>query len=220
MGILKKKAEVSKPRTAVMKRDLSDTEYRQIIERIAKFIDVTKWDSQLAGFQIGFVSKNKRFMKMVERNSGQDLELKSTPRQIARNIREMECLYTMLLTRNNQLYRVQIDVIVKVISSKGHVSSLYDNQIQDICNLVTLGYLKKRYPDIHTIFAKSLDVPTMNCIESHLRDQIQFHMECAEDFGLSGCMLVRKNEHWSVPLNDSGKMLGDTFQFRKQVMMS
>ena len=115
MGIFKK-AEISKPQTSVMKRQLKDDEYRQIIERIAKFIDVTKWESQLAGFQIGFVSKNRRFVKMAERNAGQDLEIERNTRQLSRNEREMECVYTMLLNRNKQLYRMQVAVIVKVFS--------------------------------------------------------------------------------------------------------
>ena len=42
MGIFKR-AEISKPQTSVMKRQLNDDEYRQIIERIAKVVDVTKW---------------------------------------------------------------------------------------------------------------------------------------------------------------------------------
>lgn len=219
MGIFKK-AEISKPQTSVMKRQLEDDEYRQIIERIAKFIEVTKWESQLAGFQIGFVSKNRRFVKMAERNAGQDLEIKRNTRQLSRNEREMECVYTMLLNKNKQLYRMQVDVIVKVFSDRSRVTSLYDNQIQDICNLVTLGYLKKNYPDIHTLFTKSLDVPTAKCIEDRLREQIQFEMETSEEFCLHGCMLVHKGTSWSVPITDTNKMLGDTFQFRKKVMMS
>lgn len=219
MGIFKK-AEISKPQTSVMKRQLKDDEYRQIIERITKFIDVTKWESQLAGFQIGFVSKNRRFVKMAERNAGQDLEIKRNTRQLSRNEREMECVYTMLLNKNNQLYRMQVAVIVKVFSDRSRVTSLYDNQIQDICNLVTLGYLKKNYPDIHTLFTKSLDVPTAKCIEDRLREQIQFDMETSEEFCLHGCMLVHKDTSWSVPITDTNKMLGDTFQFRKKVMMS
>lgn len=219
MGIFKK-AEISKPQTSVMKRQLEDDEYRQIIERIAKFIEVTKWESQLAGFQIGFVSKNRRFVKMAERNAGQDLEIKRNTRQLSRNEREMECVYTMLLNKNKQLYRMQVDVIVKVFSDRSRVTSLYDNQIQDICNLVTLGYLKKNYPDIHTLFTKSLDVPTAKCIEDRLREQIQFDMEISEEFYLHGCMLVHKDTSWSVPITDTNKMLGDTFQFRKKVMMS
>ena len=219
MGIFKK-AEISKPQTSVMKRQLEDDEYRQIIERIAKFIEVTKWESQLAGFQIGFVSKNRRFVKMAERNAGQDLEIKRNTRQLSRNEREMECVYTMLLNKNKQLYRMQVDVIVKVFSDRSRVTSLYDNQIQDICNLVTLGYLKKNYPDIHTLFTKSLDVPTAKCIEDRLREQIQFDMETPEEFYLHGCMLVHKDTSWSVPITDTNKMLGDTFQFRKKVMMS
>lgn len=219
MGIFKK-AEISKPQTSVMKRQLEDDEYRQIIERIAKFIEVTKWESQLAGFQIGFVSKNRRFVKMAERNAGQDLEIKRNTRQLSRNEREMECVYTMLLNKNKQLYRMQVDVIVKVFSDRSRVTSLYDNQIQDICNLVTLGYLKKNYPGIHTLFTKSLDVPTAKCIEDRLREQIQFVMETSEEFCLHGCMLVHKDTSWSVPITDTNKMLGDTFQFRKKVMMS
>lgn len=219
MGIFKK-AEIAKPQTSVMKRQLEDDEYRQIIERIAKFIEVTKWESQLAGFQIGFVSKNRRFVKMAERNAGQDLEIKRNTRQLGRNEREMECVYTMLLNKNKQLYRMQVDVIVKVFSYRSRVTSLYDNQIQDICNLVTLGYLKKNYPDIHTLFTKSLDVPTAKCIEDRLREQIQFDMETSEEFCLHGCMLVHKDTSWSVPITDTNKMLGDTFQFRKKVMMS
>lgn len=219
MGIFKK-AEISKPQTSVMKRQLKDDEYRQIIERIAKFIEVTKWESQLAGFQIGFVSKNRRFVKMAERNAGQDLEIKRNTRQLSRNEREMECVYTMLLNKNKQLYRMQVAVIVKVFSDRSRVTSLYDNQIQDICNLVTLGYLKKNYPDIHTLFTKSLDVPTAKCIEDRLREQIQFDMETTEEFCLHGCMLVHKDTSWSVPITDTNKMLGDTFQFRKKVMMS
>lgn len=219
MGIFKK-AEISKPQTSVMKRQLKDDEYRQIIERIAKFIDVTKWESQLAGFQIGFVSKNRRFVKMAERNAGQDLEIKRNTRQLGRNEREMECVYTMLLNKNKQLYRMQVAVIVKVFSDRSRVTSLYDNQIQDICNLVTLGYLKKNYPDIHTLFTKSLDVPTAKCIEDRLREQIQFDMETSEEFCLHGCMLVHKDTSWSVPITDTNKMLGDTFHFRKKVMMS
>lgn len=219
MGIFKK-AEISKPQTSVMKRQLEDDEYRQIIERIAKFIEVTKWESQLAGFQIGFVSKNRRFVKMAERNAGQDLEIKRNTRQLSRNEREMECVYTMLLNKNKQLYRMQVDVIVKVFSDRSRVTSLYDNQIQDICNLVTLGYLKKNYPDIHTLFTKSLDVPTAKCIEDRLREQIQFDMETSEEFYLHGCMLVHKDTSWSVPITDTNKMLGDTFQFRKKVVMS
>lgn len=219
MGIFKK-AEISKPQTSVMKRQLEDDEYRQIIERIAKFIEVTKWESQLAGFQIGFVSKNRRFVKMAERNAGQDLEIKRNTRQLSRNEREMECVYTMLLNKNKQLYRMQVDVIVKVFSDRSRVTSLYDNQIQDICNLVTLGYLKKNYPDIHTLFTNSLDVPTAKCIEDRLREQIQFEMETSEEFYLHGCMLVHKDTSWSVPITDTNKMLGDTFQFRKKVMMS
>lgn len=219
MGIFKK-AEIAKPQTSVMKRQLKDDEYRQIIERIAKFIEVTKWESQLAGFQIGFVSKNRRFVKMAERNAGQDLEIKRNTRQLSRNEREMECVYTMLLNKNKQLYRMQVDVIVKVFSDRSRVTSLYDNQIQDICNLVTLGYLKKNYPDIHTLFTKSLDVPTAKCIEDRLREQIQFDMETSEEFCLHGCMLVHKGTSWSVPITDTNKMLGDTFQFRKKVMMS
>lgn len=219
MGIFKK-AEISKPQTSVMKRQLKDDEYRQIIERIAKFIDVTKWESQLAGFQIGFVSKNRRFVKMAERNAGQDLEIKRNTRQLSRNEREMECVYTMLLNKNKQLYRMQVAVIVKVFSDRSRVTSLYDNQIQDICNLVTLGYLKNNYPDIHTLFTNSLDVPTAKCIEDRLREQIQFDMETSEEFCLHGCMLVHKDTSWSVPITDTNKMLGDTFQFRKKVMMS
>lgn len=219
MGIFKK-AEIAKPQTSVMKRQLKDDEYRQIIERIAKFIEVTKWESQLAGFQIGFVSKNRRFVKMAERNAGQDLEIKRNTRQLSRNEREMECVYTMLLNKNKQLYRMQVAVIVKVFSDRSRVTSLYDNQIQDICNLVTLGYLKKNYPDIHTLFTKSLDVPTAKCIEDRLREQIQFDMETSEEFCLHGCMLVHKDTSWSVPITDTNKMLGDTFQFRKKVMMS
>lgn len=219
MGIFKK-AEISKPQTSVMKRQLKDDEYRQIIERIAKFIDVTKWESQLAGFQIGFVSKNRRFVKMAERNAGQDLEIERNTRQLSRNEREMECVYTMLLNRNKQLYRMQVAVIVKVCSDRSRVTSLYDNQIQDICNLVTLGYLKNNYPDIHTLFTNSLDVPTAKCIEDRLREQIQFDMETPEEFYLHGCMLVHKDTSWSVPITDTNKMLGDTFQFRKKVMMS
>ena len=99
MGIFKR-AEISKPQTSVMKRQLNDDEYRQIIERIAKFIDVTKWESHLTGFQIGFVSKNKRFVKMAERNAGQDLEIKRHTRQLNGREREMECMHTMFLNRN------------------------------------------------------------------------------------------------------------------------
>ena len=219
MGIFKK-AEISKPQTSVMKRQLEDDEYRQIIERIAKFIEVTKWESQLAGFQIGFVSKNRRFVKMAERNAGQDLEIKRNTRQLGRNEREMECVYTMLLNKNKQLYRMQVAVIVKVFSDRSRVTSLYDTQIQDICNLVTLGYLKTNYPDIHTLFTNSLDVPTAKCIEDRLREQIQFDMETSEEFYLHGCMLVHRETSWSVPITDTNKMLGDTFQFRKKVMMS
>ena len=201
--------------------EMKETDYKQVIERIARFIDVTKWESRLSGFQIGFVSKNKKFMRIIDRTGGgEDLEIVRKPVQIKSNIREMESIYTMLINRNRQLYRVQLAVTVTLTNSKGHVSRLYDNQVQDICNLVALGYLKVQYPDIHTLFAKAMDAPSLLTIEDRLRDQIKFDMECSEDYGLSGCILARKNIAWSVPITDESKMLGDVFRFNKSVMMS
>lgn len=217
MGLLKKENKIVR---VERNTEMKETDYNQVIEKIARFIDVTKWESHISGFQIGFVSKNKKFMRIVGRTGGQDLEITYKPVQIKPNIREMESVYTMLINRNRQLYRVQLAVDVTLTNTKGRVSRLYDNQIQDICNLVALGYLKSQYPDIHTLFSRAMDTPSLLTIDERLREQIKFDMECSEDYGLSGCMLVRKNTEWSVPITDESKMLGDTFRFNKSVMMS
>lgn len=197
---------------------VDDGSYRQSVEQIIRFIGANQWKSQLTGFQIGFVSKNKKFMELVAKN-GNQLDIMHQATQVSDRTRVMAAYYSMLLPRDRKLFRIQIAMRVKVTSKSSPVTAIYDSHLEDICNLVTLAYLKKEYPDIHTLFSREINIPSFKMLESSLKDQLKFDLEIPAKYKIKGLELIREEvREWDCEIQDEHRMLGDVLGFPKYVM--
>jgi len=199
---------------------VNDAAYKQTVEEIVRFVGASKWRSQLTGFQIGFVSKNKKFMELVSRN-GNQLDIMHRGTQLSPKARMMETYYSMLVPKDRKLFRLQMSISIKVVSEGDLISKVYDPQLEDICNLVTLAYLKREYPDMHTLFSRELKVPSISAIEEAVHNQIHFDLNASSTYRLRGLELVRdERDEWDSTITDQHKMLGDTLGFPKKVMLA
>ena len=199
---------------------VDDATYRQTVEELVRFVGASKWKSQLTGFQIGFVSKNKKFMELVSRN-GNQLDIMHRGTQLSPQSRMMETYYSMLIPKDRKLFRLQLSIRIKVTSEGDPISKIYDTQLQDICNLVTLAYLKREYPDMHILFSREIVVPSISAIEEVIQNQIQYDLNASSTYRLQGLELVREEQdEWDSKITDQHKMLGDTLGFPKKVMLA
>ena len=199
---------------------IDDPTYRQTVEELVQFVGASKWKSQLTGFQIGFVSRSKKFMELVSRN-GNQLDIIHRGTQLSPQSRMMETYYSMLIPKNRKLFRLQMSIRIKVMSEGDPISKIYDTQLQDICNLVTLAYLKREYPDMHILFDREIKVPSISSIEEAIQEQIHFDLTASSTYRLRGLELVLDSENeWDSNVTDQHKMLGDTLGFPKKVMIA
>ena len=199
---------------------IDDPAYRQTVEELVQFVGASKWKSQLTGFQIGFVSRSKKFMELVSRN-GNQLDIIHRGTQLSPQSRMMETYYSMLIPKNRKLFRLQMSIRIKVMSEGDPISKTYDTQLQDICNLVTLAYLKREYPDMHILFNSEIKVPSISSIEEAIQKQIHFDLTASSTYRLRGLELVLDSENeWDSNVTDQHKMLGDTLGFPKKVMIA
>lgn len=199
---------------------IDDPSYRQTVEELVQFVGASKWKSQLTGFQIGFVSRSKKFMELVSRN-GNQLDIIHRGTQLSPQSRMMETYYSMLIPKNRKLFRLQMSIRIKVMSEGDPISKIYDTQLQDICNLVTLAYLKREYPDMHILFNSEIKVPSISSIEEAIQEQIHFDLTASSTYRLRGLELVLDSENeWDSNVTDQHKMLGDTLGFPKKVMIA
>ena len=199
---------------------IDDPAYRQTVEELVQFVGASKWKSQLTGFQIGFVSRSKKFMELVSRN-GNQLDIIHRGTQLSSQSRMMETYYSMLIPKNRKLFRLQMSIRIKVMSEGDPISKIYDTQLQDICNLVTLAYLKREYPDMHILFNREIKVPSISSIEEAIQEQIHFDLTASSTYRLRGLELVLDSENeWDSNVTDQHKMLGDTLGFPKKVMIA
>ncbi len=199
---------------------IDDPAYRQTVEELVQFVGASKWKSQLTGFQIGFVSRSKKFMELVSRN-GNQLDIIHRGTQLSPQSRMMETYYSMLIPKNRKLFRLQMSIRIKVMSEGDPISKIYDTQLQDICNLVTLAYLKREYPDMHILFNSEIKVPSISSIEEAIQEQIHFDLTASSTYRLRGLELVLDSENeWDSNVTDQHKMLGDTLGFPKKVMIA
>lgn len=199
---------------------IDDPAYRQTVEELVQFVGASKWKSQLTGFQIGFVSRSKKFMELVSRN-GNQLDIIHRGTQLSPQSRMMETYYSMLIPKNRKLFRLQMSIRIKVMSEGDPISKIYDTQLQDICNLVTLAYLKREYPDMHILFNSEIKVPSISSIEEAIQEQIHFDLTVSSTYRLRGLELVLDSENeWDSNVTDQHKMLGDTLGFPKKVMIA
>lgn len=199
---------------------IDDPTYRQTVEELVQFVGASKWKSQLTGFQIGFVSRSKKFMELVSRN-GNQLDIIHRGTQLSPQSRMMETYYSMLIPKNRKLFRLQMSIRIKVMSEGDPISKIYDTQLQDICNLVTLAYLKREYPDMHILFNSEIKVPSISSIEEAIQEQIHFDLTASSTYRLRGLELVLDSENeWDSNVTDQHKMLGDTLGFPKKVMIA
>ena len=199
---------------------IDDPAYRQTVEELVQFVGASKWKSQLTGFQIGFVSRSKKFMELVSRN-GNQLDIIHRGTQLSPQSRMMETYYSMLIPKNRKLFRLQMSIRIKVMSEGDPISKIYDTQLQDICNLVTLAYLKREYPDMHILFNSEIKVPSISSIEEAIQKQIHFDLTASSTYRLRGLELVLDSENeWDSNVTDQHKMLGDTLGFPKKVMIA
>jgi len=199
---------------------IDDPTYRQTVEELVQFVGASKWKSQLTGFQIGFVSRSKKFMELVSRN-GNQLDIIHRGTQLSPQSRMMETYYSMLIPKNRKLFRLQMSIRIKVMSEGDPISKIYDTQLQDICNLVTLAYLKREYPDMHILFNREIKVPSISSIEEAIQEQIHFDLTASSTYRLRGLELVLDSENeWDSNVTDQHKMLGDTLGFPKKVMIA
>lgn len=199
---------------------IDDPAYKQTVEELVQFVGASKWKSQLTGFQIGFVSRSKKFMELVSRN-GNQLDIIHRGTQLSPQSRMMETYYSMLIPKNRKLFRLQMSIRIKVMSEGDQISKIYDTQLQDICNLVTLAYLKREYPDMHILFNSEIKVPSISSIEEAIQEQIHFDLTASSTYRLRGLELVLDSENeWDSNVTDQHKMLGDTLGFPKKVMIA
>ena len=199
---------------------IDDPAYRQTVEELVQFVGASKWKSQLTGFQIGFVSRSKKFMELVSRN-GNQLDIIHRGTQLSPQSRMMETYYSMLIPKNRKLFRLQMSIRIKVMSEGDPISKIYDTQLQDICNLVTLAYLKREYPDMHILFNREIKVPSITSIEEAIHEQIHFDLTAPPTYRLRGLELVLDSDsEWNSTVTDQHKMLGDTLGFPKKVMIA
>lgn len=199
---------------------IDDPAYKQTVEELVQFVGASKWKSQLTGFQIGFVSRSKKFMELVSRN-GNQLDIIHRGTQLSPQSRMMETYYSMLIPKNRKLFRLQMSIRIKVMSEGDPISKIYDTQLQDICNLVTLAYLKREYPDMHILFNSEIKVPSISSIEEAIQEQIHFDLTASSTYRLRGLELVLDSENeWDSNVTDQHKMLGDTLGFPKKVMIA
>lgn len=199
---------------------IDDPAYRQTVEELVQFVGASKWKSQLTGFQIGFVSRSKKFMELVSRN-GNQLDIIHRGTQLSPQSRMMETYYSMLIPKNRKLFRLQMSIRIKVMSEGDPISKIYDTQLQDICNLVTLAYLKREYPDMHILFNSEIKVPSISSIEEAIQEQIHFDLTASSTYRLRGLELILDSENeWDSNVTDQHKMLGDTLGFPKKVMIA
>lgn len=199
---------------------IDDPAYRQTVEELVQFVGASKWKSRLTGFQIGFVSRSKKFMELVSRN-GNQLDIIHRGTQLSPQSRMMETYYSMLIPKNRKLFRLQMSIRIKVMSEGDPISKIYDTQLQDICNLVTLAYLKREYPDMHILFNREIKVPSISSIEEAIQEQIHFDLTASSTYRLRGLELVLDSENeWDSNVTDQHKMLGDTLGFPKKVMIA
>ena len=159
-------------------------------------------------------------MELVSRN-GNQLDIIHRGTQLSPQSRMMETYYSMLIPKNRKLFRLQMSIRIKVMSEGDPISKIYDTQLQDICNLVTLAYLKREYPDMHILFNSEIKVPSISSIEEAIQEQIHFDLTASSTYRLRGLELVLDSENeWDSNVTDQHKMLGDTLGFPKKVMIA
>lgn len=166
------------------------SEQSDLIYGIANFINVRSWTAGVMSFSIVPVNGTKRLMNIVKRFGNDNLDVTRRPSQQAPNRRRMEVDYYLLVCFQNSLFRIEMTTYVTADANGRRMSSIYDNQLQDLNNIICMGYLRKNYPYICKLFEKCIEVPALETFRNKIREVIQYKINEIPLYHRNGGMLV------------------------------
>lgn len=194
--LFEKKVQIPKEFQCVSSNADVDTilsEQSDLIYGIANFINVRSWTAGVLSFSIVPVNGTKRLINIVRRFGNDNLDIRRRPFQQEQNRRRMEVDYHLLVYFQNSLFRIEMTTYVDAVSSSRKMTSIYDGQLQDLNNIICMGYLRKNYPFIHSLFAQCIEVPVLETFRNRIRKVIQYRINEIPQYHRNGGFLVHED---------------------------
>lgn len=172
----------------------------EMMQKIASVIGVDNWSTAVVSSSITPVSGTKRFREMVKAFGNDNMEVVRQARQINKTTRKVTTTYKLLIYFDDHIFRVEIETEVKVTFNVNYMISIYDNQLQEMCNITCLCFLKKSYPYLYKLFIQCVEVPTLDVIENQIRERFKYCMKNIFKYKLQGIVPVAIPIKYSIDL--------------------
>ena len=213
MGFFKRRVEIPKEFQRVNRDDVRDScpDYSDLINEITHFINASRWELGIQSFTIVPVNGSRRLKEMVRKFGNDNLEINRRITQETKTIRTMDVGYKLLVYFEKQVFRIELSSYATVAKENSYMTSIYDNQLQDLCNITCMGYLKKNYPYIFSLFLKCIEIPSIETFQKKLRSAIRYKINESINCYIKGVSLVCKNSiDVSLSKNDVpiGELIG------------
>lgn len=173
----------------------------EMMQKIASFIGVDNWSSGVVRCAITPVSGTKRFREMVKAFGNDNMEINRQSQQVTKTTRKVSTTYKLLVNFDDHIFRVEVETQVTVTFNAGYMISIYDNQLQEMCNITCLGYLKASYPYLYKLFIQCVEIPTLDILEKQIKERFKYCMERVTTYRLNGFFLIPVSNDKVVDLN-------------------
>lgn len=194
----------------------------KIVETIARFINVNRYKLATSEFTIEPVSGTKRFRQMVEKFGDDNLEIERSVVNIDDKTRKMDVRYRLLLPYCGRIYRITVVVYILARFTDKTVSR-FDNQLQEICNIQVMSYLKMHYPFLWKVFGKCIETPILQDItekfEQRIKEKLKYYHE-PTPYKLEGATLVCVHQESHYIPDYEKRTVGDLIGLTKNEMTS
>ena len=190
-GLFKRKLEI--PEELQKTTDMIQYEDK-LLSRIANYIDVKSWKGGVKSCTVEAVTTTRRLREMVEKFGSDNLEITRTVEQVSENCRSMEVTYRLSVLFQKQVFRVMVVVCIQATSRNKKFTSIYDNQLQDMCNTICMLHLKSYYPYLYRLFKKCIEEPVIENVEKRIHEKIRYRINQLSDYAISGINLVKPSE--------------------------
>lgn len=217
-GIFKRNVMLPKEFQKVTEVDFEWVEQQTVItEKIARFIGINRYKTGTSSFTITPVSGTKRFRDMVKKFGDDNLEIDRSVNNLDKSTRRMDIRYMLLLSHEGHIYRIEIGVFLVARFAKCTMAR-FDNQMQDICNVQVMTYLKMHYPFLWKIFGKCIELPVLETVERNIKERLKYYFE-QEPYHIQGATIVCDHTQVHTVPDYEKKTVGDLLGLRKQEMI-
>ena len=208
-GFFKRKLEVP---SELQKSDEVVQYEDELLSRVANYIVVSSWNGGVKSCTVEAVATTKRLRAMVEKFGSDNLEINRSVEQISQTCRKMDVSYRLSVLFHGQVFRVVVEVSIRATTRNKKFTSIYDNQLQDMCNTICMIHLKSYYPYLYRLFRNCIEEPVLENVENRIREKIRYRINQLSDYSIKGIYLVKKSEEtFQIPVSGDipiGELIG------------